>query len=187
MYDVEPYLKKINEPGKGLTVTGGVRETDEHTLLLTLVGYIETQGAPLFQDNILALIANCPGITTIVLDMAGLTYLASMGIGALLTVHNKATESGRRLLLFGVSEKIWNVISQLGFGDALERIGNMEELSAETENVPADGFPMDVSCSQCGKKLRVTRPGAYRCPDCKTQFSVEPHADGQTPASIGFL
>lgn len=173
MYDVEPYLKRINAAGKGLTVTGAIKETDKSTLVLTLVGYIETQSAPLFQDNILALIVNCPEIATIVLDMTGLSYLASMGIGALITVHNKAVESGRRLMLLGVSEKIWNVISQLGFGDTLERIGNLEELSAQTGDAPAEDFPKNVSCPQCGKKLRAPRPGTFRCPDCKTQFTVE--------------
>jgi anti-sigma B factor antagonist len=172
MYDVEQYLKRINEKEKGLSVTGGVREPDERTLVLKLAGYIETQSAPLFLDNMLALIENCPGISTIILDMTGLTYLASMGIGALITVHNKAQQSGRRLLLLGVSEKIWNVISQLGFGDALERIGKLDDLASEATIPPIDGFPMDVACSQCGKKLRVSKPGTYRCPDCKTQFNV---------------
>jgi anti-anti-sigma factor len=173
MYDVGPYFQRINEAGKGLTVSGAMREADEHTLVLTLVGYIETQSAPLFQDNILALIEEYPGITTVVLDMANLTYLASMGIGALITVHNKAAETGRRLLLCGVPEKIWSVISQLGFGDTFQRIGNLDELSTGAKNALSDGFPMNVSCPQCGKKLRVSKPGAHRCPDCKTQFPVE--------------
>ncbi len=165
MQDVESYFTKINDPGKGLTVSGGAREGDEHTLILALIGYIETQSAPLFQDGMLALMEKCPDITAIVVDMTGLTYLSSMGIGALLTVQNKATESGRRLLLHGASEKVWSVISQLGFGDTFERIGNLDELS--------DGFPMNVSCPQCGKKLRASKPGTYRCPACKAQLSVE--------------
>jgi anti-sigma B factor antagonist len=174
MKDLKVHFKKLNEAGKGLAISVGAREADERTLILKIDGYIETQNAPLFQDAFLSLIGELSDVTAIVLDLTGLSYLSSMGIGALVTIRKKTEESGHRLLLYGVSKKVWNIIDQLGFGDAFELTKSLDGREEGPESRP-EGFPLVVSCPQCGKKLRASKPGTYRCPDCRIKISVEAH------------
>jgi len=35
-------------------------------------------------------------------------------------------------------------------------------------------FPLVLNCQQCGSRVRVPRPGAFRCPACKIVARVEP-------------
>ncbi|MDP6659223.1 MAG: NEW3 domain-containing protein, partial [Candidatus Poseidoniia archaeon] len=40
---------------------------------------------------------------------------------------------------------------------------------------PSVKFPLVLNCQQCGSRVRVPRPGAFRCPACKHVARVEPH------------
>ncbi len=39
---------------------------------------------------------------------------------------------------------------------------------------PSVKFPLVLNCQQCGSRVRVPRPGAFRCPACKHVARVEP-------------
>ena len=39
---------------------------------------------------------------------------------------------------------------------------------------PTVKFPLVLNCQQCGSRVRVPRPGAFRCPACKIVARVEP-------------
>jgi hypothetical protein len=34
-------------------------------------------------------------------------------------------------------------------------------------------FPLILNCTQCGSRVRVARPGSFRCPSCKSVSSVD--------------
>ena len=34
-------------------------------------------------------------------------------------------------------------------------------------------FPLILNCTQCGSRVRVARPGSFRCPSCKTVSTVD--------------
>ena len=45
---------------------------------------------------------------------------------------------------------------------------------------PVD-FPLILNCTQCGSRVRVARPGSFRCPSCKSVSSVD--SNGKIEAS----
>ena len=38
-------------------------------------------------------------------------------------------------------------------------------------------FPLVLNCIQCGSRVRVARPGAFRCPSCKSVASVNSNGE----------
>jgi len=54
------------------------------------------------------------GVTKVVLDMRGLSFMDSASIGSLLRLGNQMTEAGGKLVLFGLQRMIARLIERLG-------------------------------------------------------------------------
>ncbi len=55
-----------------------------------------------------------------------------------------------------------------------ERKPALPKRSGPTLAEPSVKFPLVLNCQQCGSRVRVPRPGAFRCPACKHVARVEP-------------
>jgi hypothetical protein len=42
---------------------------------------------------------------------------------------------------------------------------------------PTVNFPLILNCLQCGSRVRVARPGSFRCPSCKNVSKVDSNGD----------
>ncbi len=80
--------------------------------VLEVSGEIDGQCAPAFVDQVLARLAP---EGRLLLDMAGVTFLSSAGLRALLLAHREASDRRARLVLAGVSEDLRTTMSATGF------------------------------------------------------------------------
>ena len=87
------------------------REGDE--LTLTARGVVDLASAKQLEDGIVAAVAE-GGTRTVVIDLAGVTLLDSMGIAALLKGRRRADEQGRDYRLIGATGLVREVLDITG-------------------------------------------------------------------------
>jgi anti-sigma B factor antagonist len=51
------------------------------------------------------------GARLVVLDMGGLTYMSSAGLGAMVSIHKKFSDAGRKLVLAGANTKVRKLLA----------------------------------------------------------------------------
>jgi anti-anti-sigma factor len=90
--------------------------------LLKLAGYLDNGNTPAFLKECRAIVA--ADDLVIGLDLAGLSYMSSTGVGAVSALALDARKSGRLFYLCNVPEKIDRVLSLLGFRESLTVIDN---------------------------------------------------------------
>lgn len=69
---------------------------------------VSSREAEILQPEMLAAVA--PPIRLVV-DLSAVTMLASAGLGLLITLHKRATESGGALVVTGISQEIMGVLT----------------------------------------------------------------------------
>lgn len=83
------------------------------TVLYELTGYIDANTVLDFEKAAQSSIDK--GIHNIILDLNGLTYISSAGIGAIMGLMRKLTQNNGRLVLLNLPVKIFNILDGLGF------------------------------------------------------------------------
>jgi len=166
---------RLNAGKSGVTVNGASIGGDATALFVTVEGYIETGNAGSFQTSMLEMLQECMEIGIVVIDIGKVTYMASMGIGAFITILSRTKEMGKRLFLCSVPKRTEDLFRQLGFWDMFEKVDRPE--SALTGGAAPAVFPARIPCPTCGRALKVGRTGSFRCPSCRTVFDV--NAEGK--------
>jgi hypothetical protein len=79
------------------------------------------------------------------------------------------------LVLLDVQPKVYEVFQLLGFSQFFNIRGTVEEAVTYLQGDAATGviFPKIFNCPICAKKLKATKPGRFRCSECKTIISVD--------------
>ena len=92
--------------------------TDSDYILVTLKGHLDgSQTGPVSQKIGLALTPNEreEGIkTNLIIDIGGLSYMSSGGLGILLAFHRKVKEAGRRMIICNPSTMVASLLDTTG-------------------------------------------------------------------------
>ena len=85
---------------------------------------LELRGSLVFgsaEDQLVHLVRQllAGGARAVALDMSGLTFVDSSGLGALLRCHGLAEETGGELLLRGVSDRVRGLLEVAGLDEQL--------------------------------------------------------------------
>ncbi|MGH9246641.1 MAG: STAS domain-containing protein [Acidimicrobiales bacterium] len=91
--------------------------TDTPTARVTLSGEFDLDGAPQVQSTLSSLAGQ--GITSVVVDVAGLTFVDSTGLRAILAGREKLQAAGATLVLEGASGVVERVLDMTGLGGLL--------------------------------------------------------------------
>ncbi len=162
---------------------------DSGKVQLVLNGYLDTYNSPEFQSHINSMIDS--NIKYLVFNCNGLTYISSTGIGAFTSFLKRLKQKKGDMVLFGLQQKVLEVFELLGFtkffkiaqdlNEALEMLGQDKVVqgsntkpSNEVEEVEEveDIFPLIFKCPHCGKKLKTSKPGKFKCSGCEGIFTV---------------
>jgi anti-anti-sigma factor len=87
--------------------------SDAGCLIYELRGYIDAHTVIDFEKAIHAAIDS--GSRCIILDISGLTYISSAGIGAMMSLARKLSQGGGELVLMNPSPKVFAILDGLGF------------------------------------------------------------------------
>lgn len=180
-----PYFNSKTNEDLSIDLNKTVNGTQQ-VIIARLAGFVDTYNTDFFRDRIKAIMA--AGFQNLILDCQGLTYISSTGIGAMTGILKDINSYGGKLVLVRVNSKIAEIFRLLGFISffniqpteevALTSFagGSASTSEPSTPAAPAPApvtFPFVVTCPSCGKKLKVPKPGKFRCSGCKIIFSVD--------------
>lgn len=145
-------------------------------IVVHLTGFIDTYNSEFFTAQMRALIA--AGYSKIVLACAKLTYISSTGVGAFTAILKDVGKKGE-VIIAESPTKVLEVFQLLGFSSffhispSLTAAKERAIASGATSAAPsATVFPKILDCPICEKKLKITKAGMFRCPECKTGVIV---------------
>lgn len=101
-----------DQKGSYMTIT---KEKDGNTLTVSLQGRLDTTTAPELEEQ---LRAELPGISMLVFDLTGLTYISSAGLRVLLSSQKIMNRQGE-MAVRGANEDIMGIFEITGFTDIL--------------------------------------------------------------------
>ncbi|TFG84613.1 MAG: STAS domain-containing protein [Spirochaetales bacterium] len=147
----------------------------ENCLALFLTGYIDTYNSNFFQKRVGKAID--AGFSRLVFNCGGLNYVSSTGIGSFTAFLKAVKPRSGDIVLLEIQPKVYEVFQLLGFSQFFNIKDNIEEAvgffqqgsQLNTQTV----FPKIFSCPICNKKLRASRPGRFRCSECKTILAID--------------
>ncbi|MBR1553053.1 MAG: STAS domain-containing protein [Schwartzia sp.] len=91
------------------------KEQNGTSLTMSIAGRLDTVAAVDFEKE---LEASLPGITSLVIDCEGLTYVASSGLRTLLMAQKRMNKQGS-MVMRHVQESVMEVLAMTGFNDLL--------------------------------------------------------------------
>ncbi|MBU0677927.1 MAG: STAS domain-containing protein [Verrucomicrobia bacterium] len=101
------------------------REEQEDLDILHLDGSLDAHSFPRLESALMDLRESSRH--RCILDCAGLDYISSAALGALIGFARRARENGGDLKLVKLSPKIYNIVELLGFHKILEIYGEVDQ------------------------------------------------------------
>jgi len=146
----------------------------EGCIVLYLTGYIDTYNSNYFQKRVAKAIE--AGFIRLVFHCGQLNYVSSTGIGSFTAFLKSVKPRGGDLVLLEIQPKVYEVFQLLGFSQFFNIKDDLDESvnyfrsgsAAELVNI----FPKVFACPICSKKLKATKPGRFRCSECKTILAI---------------
>jgi anti-anti-sigma factor len=142
---------------------------------LYLTGYIDTYNSNAFQKRISKAVES--GCIRLIFQCSALNYVSSTGIGSFTAFLKSVKPRGGDLVLLEIQPKVYEVFQLLGFSQFFNIKDSLDDsvnffLSGSSSGTVAL-FPKIFSCPICTKKLKATRPGRFRCSECKTILAID--------------
>lgn len=147
----------------------------EGCLVLYLTGYIDTYNSNFFQKRVTKAIES--NYVRLIFNCSGLNYVSSTGIGSFTAFLKAVKPRGGDLVLMEIQPKVYEVFQLLGFSqffnikDSLEEAVDFFVKGGQTGSTNV--FPKIFKCPICSKKLKATKPGRFRCSECKTILAID--------------
>lgn len=142
--------------------------------MVDLEGYIDTYNSSFFQKQLTKVIG--AGYFNLLFNCGGLSYVSSTGLGSFTILLKMVKVKGGDIVLAAVQEKVSEVFQILGFSQFFNLKATVEEalefFSQEEGASPAQIFPKALTCPSCGKIVQATRPGRFRCTNCKAIITI---------------
>lgn len=140
-------------------------------LAIHLSGYIDAYNHHFFQKQ--AARAIDAGFTRLILDMSGISFIGSTGVGGLVNLMKTLRTNAGDLVLQHVQAKVYEVFQLLGFSRFFAVSNGLDESLAVFMQKPASAvFPRVFTCPVCDVKLRAPRAGRFRCSNCRTILAL---------------
>lgn len=136
-------------------------------LEIDLNGSIDTYNSYESEKEIRETIKNSSA-GNIVLNVIGVNYMSSTGVGAFVSLNKYCIENNKKLYILGMTNKVKEVFSLLGFLSFFKTIESIDEVGEEENSL----FPISVNCPSCDKKLNIIKSGRFRCTSCKNIFRI---------------
>ena len=144
----------------------------EGGLVICATGHIDIYNSNSFQKRAAKAIE--AGFIRLVIDLSSVTFASSTGIGALTFLLKLARQRKGDVVLQGIQPRVGDVLQLLGFSQFFPIKENLDESLAYYAGYSVHRlFPKIFSCPICGKRLRATRSGRFRCVECRTILAVD--------------
>jgi anti-sigma B factor antagonist len=140
-------------------------------LEMHLTGYIDAYNHQFFQKKVKMAVE--AGFTRLILDMRGINFIGSTGVGGLVSLMRTLRSKAGDVVLQELQPKVYEVFQLLGFSRFFTVSGGLGESLAHFSEKPAAAlFPRVFPCPICDVKLRAGRAGRFRCSQCRTILAL---------------
>jgi len=99
--------------------------------IVNVAGFMDMVEVPKLEQALDALIKE--GTIKIVLDLSGLEYVSSAGLGAIIGRIREVRRSGGDIKIGGYSEMVYNILETFGFTQVFETYTSREEATLKFE------------------------------------------------------
>jgi anti-sigma B factor antagonist len=141
------------------------------SITVGLTGHLDTFNH-LYFDREMALVFKA-GFQRLLLDLRGLYYASSSGVGSLIELQKDARVRAGDIVLLQLPARVFTIIELLGFAQFFNLANDRDEaLRLLAPSAAAPLFPRVFACPICGVKLRAGRAGRYRCSHCRTILAL---------------
>ena len=162
---------RFQETYEGVSVVAQGSQEMPGTATMRVAGYIDSMNTNFFQRCTAHLVEK--GFIHLALDLHDVGFVASTEIGAFVALLRNVQTLGGSLILVGMQSRVLEVLQLLGFASFFEFAQTTEEAVALMKKGGAQpAFPKIDMCPICMKRVRLTRSGRFRCPQCKTVLTV---------------
>ncbi|MBR0650755.1 STAS domain-containing protein [Roseomonas terrae] len=94
-----------------------VVEADGAPMCLVLTGRLDAAATELVETSVMAHVRRAPG--HVLMDMAGVSFVGSLGIRLLISAARTADRAGRRVAIFGVQPAVAEVFRTIALDDLI--------------------------------------------------------------------
>ena len=118
--------------GSSLTITGPVER--DGVSIIQVSGRLDAEGAVTFREY-------CGGYRAVndkplLIDLAGVTFVASSGVGTLLVLTDAFSEAGKEIAFYNLSEVVDQVVDFLNLQEFLCLASSLEEALILVHHAP---------------------------------------------------
>ncbi len=150
----------------------------DNCIVVFLNGYIDTYNSAFFQKRISKLIEN--GYVKIIFNCATLNYVSSTGIGSFTAFLKTVKPKGGDVVLLDIQPKVYEIFQLLGFSQFFNIKDSLDDavsfFKSSKQETKVSVFPKIFACPICSKKLKASKPGRFRCSECKTILAIDENA-----------
>ena len=155
-----------------------LEKVDDICIVVHLKGTIDTYNSPYFIKQINKVIN--AGYSKLILDLYDINYMSSTGVGATVTILKDMKKINGAFSIIDMQPKVYEVFQLLGMTSFIDFKDSIEEAKAfyhkeivkKPEPIKIKPiFPKTFKCLVCNRKLRIKRPGRFKC-SCQTIFTV---------------
>lgn len=139
---------------------------EKQVLIISPVGSIDTYNSTSFGQAVQSAMDKIEDIPThVVFNMGGVSYVSSTGIGIFTSLLKFFGDKKIEMHLWRIQDKVFDIFQLLGFTTFIHFISDLKEIQ--------DGFaertvePKLLSCPHCGKTIKITKAGKFKCGTCK--------------------
>lgn len=161
---------------QGLQVTPKEIPGQPHALLLPLAGYVDSYNAGSLRREVERLLSI--GYVDLLFDLERVEYVSSLGMGTFVDLQKSARLLHGDVFLSRVQPRVYKIFKLLGFSTRFSSTDSVEqaiERLSSTARTPV--FPSIRRCPVCGRRLKLTRQGRFRCRECRTVLLVDASGD----------
>lgn len=162
------------ERDDSLRITLEQVEGSNTCIILYLNGYIDTYNSAFFQKRVAKVVES--GFINLIFNCSALNYVSSTGIGAFTAFLKMVKTKGGDVVLLDIQPKVYEVFQLLGFSQFFNIKDTVNDAVAFFKQEVAeesDIFPKVFDCPVCSKKLKATKPGRFRCSECKSIIAID--------------
>lgn len=167
-----------DEKDESLTIRLQRIDSLDACMVIFLTGYIDTYNSSFFQKRVAKVVES--GYVQLVFNCAGLNYVSSTGIGSFTAFLKTVKPKGGDIVLLDIQPKVYEVFQLLGFAQFFNVKDSLDDaeafFKAGVTEVQTNVFPQVFACPICSKKLKATKPGRFRCSECKTILAIDGNA-----------
>ena len=142
-------------------------------ICIYLNGYIDTYNSSFVQKKITQIID--AGFVNLIFNCSSLNYVSSTGIGSFTVFLKLVKPKNGDIVLLEIQPKVYEVFQLLGFSQFFNiKNSTAEAIEFFKQGAPVSDsiFPKVFGCPVCGKRLKATRAGRFRCSECKSILAI---------------